>query len=89
MIETHNGLSEAAYAPENALLSSAKNADPAALIATRLEELRGELAAGEAQMAELDRRRAYLRDTMLRIGGAIQALEEILYTTTSRDESHT
>ena len=43
----------------------------------RLEELRRELAAGEAQLAELDRRRVGIRETLLRISGAIQVLEEL------------
>jgi hypothetical protein len=44
----------------------------------RLQELRGELKIGEAQLEELDRLRARLRDTLLRISGAIQVLEELL-----------
>lgn len=44
----------------------------------RLQELRREQAAGEAAMAEIDRRQQELRATLLRIGGAIQVLEELL-----------
>lgn len=44
----------------------------------RLATLRHEFAEGEAQIQELDRRRAQLRDTLLRISGAIQVLEEEL-----------
>ncbi len=44
----------------------------------RLQELRSEFKTGEAQLEELDRRRAQLRDTLLRISGAIQVLEELL-----------
>lgn len=44
----------------------------------RLAELESELAAGERLMAELDERRQRLRDSMLRIGGAIQVLRELL-----------
>ncbi|HEY0555606.1 MAG TPA: hypothetical protein VGG20_15215 [Thermoanaerobaculia bacterium] len=44
----------------------------------RLAELESELAAGERLMAELDDRRQRLRDSMLRIGGAIQVLRELL-----------
>jgi prefoldin subunit 5 len=44
----------------------------------RLQELRREFKIGEAQLEELDRQRARLRDTLLRISGAIQVLEELL-----------
>jgi len=44
----------------------------------RLQELLRELKIGEVQLEELDRRRAQLRDTLLRISGAIQVLEELL-----------
>ena len=47
-------------------------------LAARLQELRGELARGEAQLAELDQRRAALRDTLLRISGAVQVLQELV-----------
>jgi hypothetical protein len=50
---------------------------PAAACAARLAELRDELAEGGRQLAALDQRRAELRDTMLRIAGAIQVLEEL------------
>jgi uncharacterized protein (DUF3084 family) len=43
----------------------------------RLEELRRELEKGQQEMARLDLRRQELRDTMLRISGAIQVLEEL------------
>ena len=48
------------------------------MLEKRLQELRSEFKAGEAQLEELDRRRAQLRDTLLRISGAIQVLEELL-----------
>lgn len=44
----------------------------------RLQELRKEFKMGEAQLEDLDRQRAQLRDTLLRISGAIQILEELL-----------
>lgn len=47
-------------------------------IEQRLRELREELEVGRGMMAELDARRANLNDSMLRIGGAVQALEELL-----------
>lgn len=44
----------------------------------RLRDLRAQQAAGEATMAEIGRRQDDLRATLLRIGGAIQVLEELL-----------
>jgi prefoldin subunit 5 len=44
----------------------------------RLEALRAEFTAGQTMLAELDTRQAELRQTMLRISGAIQVLEELL-----------
>jgi uncharacterized coiled-coil protein SlyX len=46
-------------------------------IEQRIEELRAELAAGERRLAELDAERAHVRDTMLRIEGALMALTEL------------
>jgi hypothetical protein len=45
---------------------------------TRIEALRKELEAGHAELEKVERQRAYLRETMLRISGAIQVLEELL-----------
>ena len=50
----------------------------------RLDELRTELARGREQMLILDQRRQELRDTMLRISGAIQVLEELLSEANAR-----
>jgi prefoldin subunit 5 len=47
----------------------------------RLRELRAELKLGEAELQELQRRQGQLRDTVLRISGAIQVLEELLPST--------
>ena len=44
----------------------------------RLEELKAEFECGQKVLAELDERRANVRDTLLRISGAVQSLEEIL-----------
>lgn len=44
----------------------------------RLTELKAEFEAGQKMMAELDAKQATLRDTLLRISGAIQAIEEEL-----------
>jgi prefoldin subunit 5 len=46
-------------------------------IDTRLAELRGERDRGEEMLADLQQRQAALRDTLLRIQGAIQVLEEL------------
>lgn len=43
----------------------------------RLLELRRELEKGRQRLESLDRERQELRDTMLRISGAIQVLEEL------------
>jgi len=44
----------------------------------RLQQLKDELQRGQQEMARLDRQRQELRDTMLRISGAIQVIEELL-----------
>lgn len=46
-------------------------------VSRRLAELRAEYDAGQRAMAELETRRSALRDTLLRISGAIQVLEEV------------
>lgn len=47
------------------------------MIADRLIQLKKELAKGQQRMALLDQQRMELRDTILRIGGAIQVLQEL------------
>jgi chromosome segregation ATPase len=47
-------------------------------IEQRLKELKGEFEAGQKMLAELETRQANARNTLLRISGAIQALEELL-----------
>jgi predicted nuclease with TOPRIM domain len=47
-------------------------------IQARLEELRKELEAGQAELQKIEMQRTYLRETVLRIGGAVQVLEELL-----------
>ena len=44
----------------------------------RLETLRKEFEAGGVELEKVEKQRAYLRDTMLRIEGAIRVLEEFL-----------
>ena len=51
----------------------------------RLKSLKAELEAGERMLADLETKRSSLRETLLRISGAIQVLEEELGRT-SRDE---
>ncbi|MGH6839736.1 MAG: peroxiredoxin family protein [Methylocella sp.] len=45
---------------------------------TRLEALRKEFETGQAEFEKVERQRTYLRETMLRISGAVQVLEELL-----------
>lgn len=44
----------------------------------RVSELRAEQEKGQRMLAEIDARQAELRQTLLRISGAIQVLEELL-----------
>jgi len=44
----------------------------------RLKQLRSELEKGRLRMQTLDRERENVRETMLRISGAIQVLEELM-----------
>lgn len=45
---------------------------------TRLEQLRRQLAEGEAALADLDAQREQLVANLLRISGAVQVLTEVL-----------
>jgi hypothetical protein len=47
-------------------------------VLTRLDELKHQYQLGEGQLRELGRQEAALRETLLRIAGAIQVLEELL-----------
>lgn len=44
---------------------------------SKLAELRREFETGRRHLAELERRKQDLRDTLLRISGAIRVLEEL------------
>jgi len=52
----------------------------------RLAELRKEFETGQARLKELETEQAYIRETMLRISGAIQVLEEALGQETNTEE---
>lgn len=45
---------------------------------TRLEALKKELETGQSALEKIEQQRTYLHQTILRIGGAIQVLEELL-----------
>jgi hypothetical protein len=44
----------------------------------RLQELKSEFDLGQKMMAELDAKQAHLKNSLWRISGAIQVLEELL-----------
>lgn len=49
-----------------------------AQIAARIADLKQEYRTGEAQLRELVQQEVALRETLLRISGAIQVLEELM-----------
>ena len=55
----------------------------------RLNELKAEHDNGQRLLADLDARRESLRTTLLRIGGAIQVLQEILAAEAASDATPT
>lgn len=55
----------------------------------RLNELKAEHDNGQRLLADLDARRESLRTTLLRIGGAIQVLQEILAAEAANDNAPT
>ena len=59
-------------------------------IEQRLKELKGEFESGQKMLADLDAQQANLRNTLFRISGAIQVLEELLATSevAPQDNSH-
>ena len=54
----------------------------------RLEELKKEFETGQSQLQELDRQQTRLRETLLRISGAIQILEETLASENNQPQDH-
>lgn len=53
----------------------------------RLKMLHAEFKAGQEILAELETRQADVRNTLVRISGAIQVLEELLRPAAAEDES--
>lgn len=51
----------------------------------RLQTLKAEYEAGQKMLVELDNKRAEVQQTLLRIGGAIQVLEEVLSEIPEKD----
>jgi predicted nuclease with TOPRIM domain len=58
-------------------------------IQTRLEELKKEFETGQNRLRELEAEMAYVRETMLRISGAIQVLEQMLQDSEQSAEAET
>jgi hypothetical protein len=58
-------------------------------IQTRLEALKKEIEIGQAELEKVENQRTYLRETMLRISGAIKVLEELLVEEPSSKTSET
>jgi septal ring factor EnvC (AmiA/AmiB activator) len=53
----------------------------------RLQSLKSEFEAGQKMITKLEEKQANLRDTLLRISGAIQVLEELLIETPEIEEN--
>ncbi len=54
----------------------------------RLAELKAEFESGQKVMAELEKKQANMRDTLLRISGAIQVLEEAIADDSEMDKNN-
>ncbi|HEU0173936.1 MAG TPA: hypothetical protein VFV58_06705 [Blastocatellia bacterium] len=54
----------------------------------RLEELKKEFEIGQKRMLELERQQISLRETLLRISGAVQVLEEVMANNKGLSEDH-
>lgn len=48
------------------------------IIKARIQDLKRNQEAGEAQMLDMDQKRRELQATLIRISGAIQVLEELI-----------
>ena len=55
----------------------------------RLKELRAEFESGQRTLGEMEIKQANLRNTLLRISGAIQVLEEELAKESKQESSDT
>ena len=67
-------------------MEQGKAKDP---LQARLGDLREELTKGERHLEVLDQQRQQVRDTLLRISGAIQVLDELLQQETDRNGADT
>ena len=56
-------------------------------IETRLQGLKTEFETGQKMLAELEQKKAGLEQTLLRISGAIQVLEELIASAPSSPDS--
>lgn len=54
-------------------------------ITKRLEELKKEFDIGQGRLREAEAQQTALRETLLRISGAVQVLEELLKETNAQD----
>ncbi|HBB34553.1 MAG TPA: hypothetical protein DDZ80_29860 [Cyanobacteria bacterium UBA8803] len=54
----------------------------------RLQSLKAEFESGQKMLADLEAKQANLRDTLLRISGAIQVIEEELNTAANREDTN-
>lgn len=54
----------------------------------RLKELKAEFHSGQKMLADLEAQQANLKNTLLRISGAIQVLEELLVKINESEEGN-